>query len=306
MKDCVDLVFVHKGYKWYLPFVLNQAKSVDPDSNIVLLGDCSKNNRINTASVKELRSSKYIERFTDKYIHMSTNSSGFELFCWLRWFYLLDYMHRSSIQSVMHLDSDVLLFSSLAEIKSYYADAIDDCGYIIPAQSFDSLKWSASAHISYWTYERLEEFCEFCIESFCNTKYLQLYEEKWNWHQQNNLTGGVCDMTTFYLFWLEKGSSIFNLGKQHHNHVFDGSMNSSANYNENEFETCRGIKKISFVDKKPMFTNSADGQKVRVHGCHFQGNTKQHIPAHYRGENFRGQKGTELSRNVINVLNKFR
>jgi hypothetical protein len=306
MNDCSDLVFVHKGYSWYLPFVLNQAQSSDPDANIVLLGDCSKSDRIEAKLMRELRDSKYIQKFTDKYVHMSTNSFDFELFCWLRWFYLLDYMQRSSIRSVMHLDSDVLLFSSLSEIKSHYTNVVDNCGYIIPEQSFDSLEWSASGHISYWTSDSLAEFCEFAIESFSDRRYLSLYEEKWNWHQRHHQYGGICDMTTLYLFWLERDSSIFNLARQHDRHVFDNSMNTASNYLANEFETERGIKKVSFINGIPMLTANQDGQQVRVHGCHFQGAAKQHIPAYYRGKNFAGKMMTQVSRNAINLLNTFR
>jgi hypothetical protein len=306
MKDCFDLVFVHKGYNWYLPFVLNQAKFVDPDSNITILGDCSKPHRIAPEFVKELSHSKYIDRFTEIYIHMSTNSSGFELFCWLRWFYLLEYMRCNSIESVMHLDSDVLLFSSLSEIKSAYTAVINDCGYIIPEQSFDSLEWSASGHISYWTIDRLTEFCEFAIESFSKNKYLRLYRDKWNWHQQHNLHGGICDMTTFYLFWLEHSSSIFNLSSQHDRNVFDNNINLAANYRSNEFETELGIKKISFVDRQAMLTASKDGRQVRVHGCHFQGAAKRYIPTYYRGKDFRGKTSIELSRQAIELVKTFR
>lgn len=306
MKDCSDLVFIHNRYQWYLPFVLNQAKSVNPDANIALLGDCWHPNLIGTAAIEKLGSSQQIEQFTDKYKHMSTNSYEFELFCWLRWFHLWDYMRRNSIRSVVHLDSDVLLFSSLAEIKSDYDRAIDDCGYAIPEQSFESMEWTAAAHISYWTIERLAEFCEFAIESFCSDRYLQLYQKKWNWHQQHNLNGGICDMTTLYLFWLERESSIFNLCKQHHQHVFDNNMNFSANYKNNEFETDKGIKKIEFIDNKPLLTAIADGSRVRVHGCHFQGAAKKYIPAYYRGENFPGKTRIELSRNIINSINKLR
>jgi hypothetical protein len=306
MNDCSDVVFVHRGSSWYLPFVLNQAKSVAPDANIVLLGDCSKSDRIETEFLQQLRDSNYISRFVDNYMHMSTNSSEFELFCWLRWFYLLDYMHRNSIKSAIHLDSDVLLFSSLSEIESAYGDVMNDCGYIIPDQSFDTLEWSASAHISYWTAERLAEFCEFAIESFCDRRYLRLYEEKWHWHQQHHVAGGICDMTTFYLFWLERGSSICNLGRQHDRHVFDNNMNLAKNYLPNEFETDRGIKKVDFVDGKPMLTASRDRQLVRVHGCHFQGAAKQYIPTYYRGENFRGQTATVVSRTAIKLLKKLR
>jgi hypothetical protein len=305
MNDCSDLVFIHKGSSWYLPFVLNQAQSVDPAANIVILGDCS-DRKIDPKSMRDLRDSKYIQRFTAKYIHMSTNSWNFELFCWLRWFYLLDYMHRNSIRSVIHLDSDVLLFSSLDEIKSAYAEAIDDCGYAIPAQDFDALEWSASGHISYWTVDRLMEFCEFAIESFSDRRYLSLYEEKWHWHQHHHLDGGICDMTTFYLFWLERGSSIFNFAQQHDRHIFDNNMNSAANYVANEFETDKGIKKVSFVNERAMLTASRDGQQVRVHGCHFQGAAKQYIPAYYRGHHFRGKTATAVSRTAINLLNTLR
>ena len=146
---------------------------------------------------------------------MSTNSSEFEQFCWLRWFYLLNLMKRTNIQSVFYFDSDVLIYSSISDMIKCYSDLKFKCGFCIPKQDFDSLRWAASGHASFWTIDMLEAFCDFILKSFQKSHYMKMYEKKWAWHRSSATQGGICDMTTLFLFWKEKSNEIVNFLKSH-------------------------------------------------------------------------------------------
>ena len=233
---------------------------------------------------------KYCETFCQHYRHMSTNTEKFELLCWLRWFQLLQYMRRENVPSVLYLDSDVLLFSKLSDIRDIYAAALLEGGLLVPEQEEDTLIWCASGHISYWTADLLEEFCDFCVDSFCREAYLDRYQKKWNWHLNNKKPGGICDMTTLYLFWKERQKRITNLAKDFKGNVFDLAMCTGADYLEEEYVMQSGKKEVAFVNQHPAFRrNDGSGSSVRAHALHFQGASKLHIPRYYCGEYFKGK-----------------
>jgi hypothetical protein len=294
-----QIVFVHKGYSWYLPYVLNQATYASPDSEVVLLGSPDQPFNapgIHVENIDNLES-RYIAKFVDCYRHMSPNSQAFEIMCFLRWFYLLEYMQKNRIQSVLHLDSDVLLYSSIDTIRDAYLDVVEDCAYSIPVRSHDKLNFfmDACSHISYWTIERLEEFCCFAIDSFHNPETLTQYENKWNGYQQCQSAGGVSDMTAFYLFWKKTKDSIGNFAVDHNHNVFDLAMGTADNYRNNEYKFHSGKKIVKFIDKKPHFIKASNpGKFCRVHAMHFQGRTKNFISSFYTGGHFNGKLKADL------------
>ena len=51
------------------------------------------------------------------------------------------------------------------------------------------------------------------IASFSEHEYLERYQKKWDWHLAQNKPGGICDMTTLYLFWEANQDRIVNMAK---------------------------------------------------------------------------------------------
>jgi hypothetical protein len=289
MNSNTRIVFIHNGKSWYLPYVLRQAKFISPKSEVVLIGNDSGSEELEAKPLEALIS-KDIINFQQSYKHLSSNSEKFELFCWLRWFYLLEYMRRERVQSVLHLDSDVLLFSSMEDIETNYSEIALNCAFSIPKQEFYSYEWCASGHISYWTIEALEEFCDFIVKSFNSTEYIELYRDKWNWHLKNQVVGGICDMTTLYLFWMDRQEKIGNLAINHNGNVFDHNINKASNYYENEYVIKSNKKKVTFVKGNAYLSSAANPDDlIRVHGLHFQNIAKQFIPSFYTGKNFKGK-----------------
>jgi len=210
--------------------------------------------------------------------------------------YLLQYMRSERVQSVLHLDSDVLLCSSLDEIRIKYSNTMSDCAFLIPREDDNSLRWFASGHISFWTIDLLEEICSFCLNSLCQGEYQELYKQKWNWHLTNQTPGGICDMTTLYLFWREREARITNLAMNHNGNVFDLAVRTGSNYYEDEYVTQSGKKEIRFIDRHPCLRcNDETRSRVRVHALHFQGAAKQDFPYYYSGNNFKGKTLTDMA-----------
>jgi len=298
------IVFIHKGDSWYLPYVLYQAKHINPDSDIVLIGDGFSYAGIRNETLDNYQSDD-LQNFINNYIHMSTNPEKFELFCWLRWFHLLEYMCRNNVQSVLHLDSDVLLYSSIQDIKETFLDGECSCGLLVPQKEFSSLHWAASGHVSYWTIDSLAKFCAFSLNSFTDKKYLELYKVKWQAHITKAEPGGICDMTTLYLYWYENQDNIQNLLIAKNGAVFDNGVSDASNYVDDEYVAISGRKKISFCKRRPYFHSSIDeSRRVRAHAIHFQGDAKEYLPKFYTGKYFKGKMANELPYPLNSVINK--
>jgi len=139
------IIFIHKGQSWFLPYVLNQAELYAP-GDVVLLADNAHKNVLCTIEKLHNIESEYIDLFKKVYFHMSTNNHAHEEFCWVRWFYLLEYMKKTQMSSVLYFDSDVLIYSSIIDMLSTYSLHDYDCGFCIPEQEYSEMKWVASGH----------------------------------------------------------------------------------------------------------------------------------------------------------------
>jgi hypothetical protein len=277
------VVFIHNGYSWYLPYALYQAKSTNCGTKVVLLGDGAFRG-IETAPLAANWIPE-IDGFRAVYLHMSTHGVEFELFCWLRWFYLLGYMRKNNLDAVWYFDSDVLVYGDLGKAQEYVG--ANGCGFSIPDSNYGD--GAASGHASYWTRLSLDLFCRFCIECYQRPDYLRQYNDKWAGHQARQAPGGVCDMTTLFMFWVRYPEIVFNLSKVSCGRVFDHNMNIAANVTADEYQLDGAVKKIIWADScRPQLVLAGGCQSlILAEALHFQGGAKKLIPKCYTGIRFR-------------------
>jgi hypothetical protein len=275
---------------------LGQAARVNSDSGVDLIYegndiavDREIKKKVNLIPVDKIISgarSSELNEFCSHYRHMSSNSMEFELFCWKRWYYLLYYMELEHIDRVLYLDTDVLINYPTDYLLNHYSSIMKPCALMIPQQDHRNFSWCVSGHSSFWTRAALQEFCGFASDSFASAEKFSLYSQKWKWHNETCSPGGICDMTTLYLFWRSNQMSITNLAEEYEGGVLDMNFSLSLNYRENEYVLKDGHKAVEFVDGKPVFFRDKDG-RVKAHAIHFQGNAKDLIPSCYQGPMFR-------------------
>lgn len=236
------------------------------------------------------------EKFRKIYQHMSPNSYDYEIFCYLRYFYLLNYLRREKADSVWSLDSDVLLYSSVEELGRLYPGALSTCGIMIPEQDMSEPYGWACAHVSHWTIEWLEDFCNYILSVFSEEKYIELNRE---WSEKGHEWGGVSDMITLWMYRIERGESVVNLAPGRAGAAIDDNFNSPSSYKADEFEFIAGRKQVYWKRNQPYF-KKADGSNelVRVHAIHFQGAAKSSIPEAYSGTWFPGKISLDLDHRV--------
>ena len=277
------IVFIHEKRGWFLPYALQQAVQVEKHAPVVLMGDRKPSKDIHFHSIEAFKKDAAALRFEARYQHMSTHTRQFELFCWLRWFYLLAFMRRENLATVFYHDSDVMLQEDSAFLAGHYGSKLDYCACLR-----SSSKGHCSGGSSYWTLSALEEFCEYAIWSFTDREPLERYRRQWEQFQQERRTGGVCDMTMFSYFRDDHAQKVANLAEVHAGCVFDYGMASAHNDEENEYVMQRGMKKIIVgEDDRFYFMKNKDGSPIRAMVLHFAGNKpKLRMGDYYRGSFF--------------------
>jgi hypothetical protein len=283
------IVFFHRNWSWYLPYVLRQARAAGPGSEVLLVGEVPVPG-FPLLPLKDFEGSERAAAFRRVYRHMSPNPEPYELFCFLRWFYLLELMEARGLAKAMHLDSDFLLYASPEALERTHPIPPGGAGYSIPAQTHESLAWHASAHVGLFTVEALRAFCDFAVASYAEPARLAQYEHKWKHHGY----GGVCDMTTLYLFAREQPGRVVNLAEARGGAVMDHNVNLSDNHGEGEYQLEGGLKRVAFDgDRATVFRT--DGTPVQALGLHFQGSGKLSLPRFYRGPAFPGKALSDLN-----------
>lgn len=298
-------VFIHQGKSWFVPFALHQARWSDPSSSVVLLGDGDRHKGVHSLPIGHF-SNRDSEHFSKVFKVMSLSPVGHELIWYLRWFYLLEWMKKEDLEDAIYFDSDVLNYSKADVIKAAVEDRNGKCGITVLSQPEDSFMWTGCGHSSYWKRAALEEFCDFCIETYTSPEYLKRYGEKMAWHVDRGLRGGVCDMTTLYLFWERHRDQVINLAIAHQGAVVDHNVGSSTNFYEGEYLMNGRIKKIEFLEKRPYLFPASSLEPVLAHSLHFQGERKRLMPQHYTGEWFPGRYSRQLNLAVRSLPRRFR
>ena len=113
-----NIIFIHKGDSWYLPYALRQCIKSNPSARVILLGD-ETNAKYNNIVEHQLIEDYSLEadEFSKLYQHYSTSPYDYELFCIQRWFIWLNFMRKHKMDTALLPDTDVLI---LQDISLYF------------------------------------------------------------------------------------------------------------------------------------------------------------------------------------------
>lgn len=276
--DTVPIFFIHSGNQEYLGYTIKQAEK--NNKTVCLLGDSSNRNRSNYwVNMQDYITEDY-EKFKTIYLHMSSNPYEFELNCFRRFFVSYEFAKQNEIERFLMLDSDLLAFVNFSKLdfSNYIA------GFSIPKNQ-DHYNWTASPHCSYWTLEGIKCFLDFLTDKYTNG--IDQLKSKWNYHKDNKIKGGICDMTLLYLWSLsQEKNKILNTARIYDGTVFDHFLSVSEGYEIGAFLVRKfcNIKHLKFDEGKAYF-KTKDGQWVKTYTIHAQGKSKIYIPVLYGQKN---------------------
>tara|TARA_A100001515_G_scaffold144096_1_gene147116 strand:+ start:2559 stop:3386 length:828 start_codon:yes stop_codon:yes gene_type:complete len=262
--------FFHAGFQPYLKTTIEQASR---KNDVVLIGDNDNEHLGNLNNVRHIHINECyqdIEKFLKLYKHMHTGGQKFEEWCFIRWIAVRNAAKMMKCDDIFYGDSDNLIFSNLSDV--YSAIGKPNLALAIPKKQ-PYFRQAATGEVSYWSLGMLDKFCNYLIEMYNDSFEFRKLLEKWNYHKNNNLPGGVCDMTALWHFTRRnKAMIITNLLPD--GTSFDHSINNPANYYDDEYKFSNGVKEIEFIDNKPYGYNLRHDKKVRLHNLQFQGNSK--------------------------------
>jgi len=194
-------------------------------------------------------------------------------------------MEQHEVDHIFYCDSDVMLYCDVTEVLESYGK--HDAAFQIPKYQ-PPYRWSASGHVSSWSYEGLSSFCNFVVEMYSDEKKLSLLKNKWELHQRTGTPGGVCDMSLLYLWSLNH--EVINNAKVIDGATFDHNINVAENYWRDEYEMVKGSsemrKRMDWQPEDQTGTlhgwNIVSRDWIEFNALHFQGGAKG-LMREYRG-----------------------
>ena len=266
MPSPLPLVFIHHRNSPYLAFTLAQARRWSPTSPIYLIGDDTNvgvNPFIHHVNMSRYRSSA--EAFKSVYRHFSPNGESYEQFCFVRWFYLRDFLRESGIDRCVHVDSDVLLYVDVnREQTNWY-------GYDLTL-----VRGYCAGNMFVNRRAAIEDLCDLTWDLYAASgaqdRLAAIYA-------QRQKTGeGISDMVPLKMLYDARRDRVAEMtGLRPNGSWWDANIHLPEG-----FETADGRKRVAFREGRAYCRHLATGQDVRFNCLHFQGGAKKHIEPAYR------------------------
>lgn len=261
-ESSIPVIFTHTGNALYLQLALLQAKKIC-GNQIHLLGDNSnKADFINHHFISDYENSELYNNFKNYFKNLSPNSYDYELFCFKRWFLILEFCKKNNIKEFFCVDSDVLIYKNLYELKDILKNI--DFSVIRITGKF------AGPQCSYFKISSLEKYCNFILNYYQN-RFNEL-ESLYNQFKKEKNISGISDMVLLALFCEEnKGKYIdFDFEEKERNFCFDENISCSAG-----FKMKNGIKEVTFKDGIPYCKRLENNSEIPFYMLHFQGAAKK-------------------------------
>ena len=273
MKKNIPVIFFHLGEQDYFHSALHLASK---KNEVIVIGnqtDTFKKQHQNVSFVDHEECRDGTDDFEKIYEHLHMSGTAMQIICYVRWIIIQNLCKKRNIERFFYADSDLAILSNLTDV--FYSDVNSD--FALMTQSHQPLyRWVASAHGSYWHINILNKFCDFMFASYKDPSIKSKLVEKFNWHQETNRPGGVCDMTQLYLFALE--NHHVSLTKFNNKSCFDDNVNASENYDADEYRIENDLKKIMVNNGHLYFLNKKE-EAILVHAIHCQGVAKNLLNA---------------------------
>ena len=215
-----------------------------------------------------------INRMKSCFVNYSTNPHTYELNCFLRIFYLKELINLTKIDTFFHVDSDCIILERLKKIpfKSSICYSLQDF-----CQKSNPYHMVGCIHNGLLNSEFCDKFMQLCFDIYENKSKFHLIEPKINWHKTQNIIGGICDMTLYYLIHAEKLVDMSNLNDIIYideDCTFDHQICGGYGYlGEKTYMLKNGIKEIIRKDNK-FYIKTHNNTLIRTLSFHFQSNTK--------------------------------
>jgi len=278
--DPIPIVIIHLGNQSYFQECVKINSTKNP---VFVLGDYQNANTF-TNTITHINCDTLdfpeLQQFRQHFTNYSTNSASFELICFVRIFYLKRFMEMHKIDRIFHVDSDCIVFDNVTELYKHIFGSSRNIKGIAYSKNIDPNPHHmvGCVHNAFLTLEFCNHFIQLCFDIYVNKSKYDLIEPKIRWHRENNIGGGICDMTLYYLLFSENILEMRDLNEviiiDGEKCTFDHNINIGYGYLGNDtFKMGKRIKNLTYNNGAPYAMDNT-GQKIRLLSLHFSGVAK--------------------------------
>jgi hypothetical protein len=257
--------------------VKNKVYIIGNDTNKDLF---KSNPNVTHLHVKDIDNGE-VNRLKKCFINYSTHDASYELKCFLRVFYLKQLMLITGINKFFHVDSDCIVFDNVSDI--FNANNNIENAYSVQkhCEETNPFHMVGCIHNGLLTLDLCQIFIQLCFDIYENKSKLNLIQEKFYHHRNNNIGGGICDMTFFWLIYKEKMCDIFDLNDiimfEDDECVFDHNIHVDYGFlGEETYEKKDDLKNIVINDGK-NYVKAKNGKLIRLLSIHYAGGAKIYL-----------------------------
>jgi hypothetical protein len=265
------IILIHRGDSFYLAHTIAQARSSNPESRLILLGDRSNSFYL---GVEHHRYEDYFEEAREfsklfTYEHFPNYQYPWILFCHQKYFALRDFVRSQGISKFLLIDSDVMIYEPVEPYFQYYKSA--SITLTSPAPGDTAFSAAAGFAIVNDT-TILDTLCGIYTRIFSQS--LAALSHRWGINCFNEMFG-------LYLLLSENPERVRNIFPIEAQFVINPSV-----IDDERFQRKNRLLEISWVGEIPYFSNRETGQRSKSPIIHFHGHAKKVMSDHLKLDRF--------------------
>lgn len=259
------IIFIHRGDSFYLSHTVAQARSSNPESRLILLGDRSNSFYL---GVEHHRYEDYFDEAREfaklfTYEYFPNYQYPWILFCHQKYFTLRDFVREQGIEKFLLIDSDVMIYERLEPYLQYYRD------YRMTVSA--STAEPAAAQAAFAVVNDSS-----AIGDLCQT-YKKLYRESPEELQTSFGTDFFTEMLGLAILLRDPAKRIKNTFEPNSDFVINHNL-----LNDPRFEKEGEFAAIFWQDDGPMFRENSTGRLRKSPVIHFHGHAKKLMAGNLR------------------------
>lgn len=263
------IILIHRGDSYYLAHTIAQARSSNPESRLILLGDRSNSFYL---GVEHHRYEDYFEEAREfaklfTYEYFPTYQYPWILFCHQKYFALRDFIHAQSIEKFLLIDSDVLLYEPISQYFDFYRD------YQMTVSASAATSGAQAAFALVNDPSAISDLCLIYHELFrdCPETLFARFR-----------ADCITEMTGLFILMSNAAGKAKNTYEDVEEFVVNHNLLDDPRLDKNG-DFC----KVSWEGSVPMFRTKATGAMLRSPIIHFHGHAKKHMGNYLRLTNSR-------------------
>ena len=280
------IILIHRGDSFYLAHTIAQARSSNPESRLILLGDRSNSFYL---GVEHHRYEDYFDEAREfaklfTYEYFPNYQYPWILFCHQKYFALRDFVLAQGIDSFLLIDSDVMLYEPIEPFFRHYAGT---------RLTVSCPETGPVAHAAFAVVNDSAVISELC------TLYTEMFSQSFDQLRETTGTDIFYEMVGLFLLLKKDRSGLLNTYCEEADFAINHSM-----LEDPRFEYADRLVRIDWHAGRPFATERKAARKRHLPALHFHGRAKYVMRNYCRPAGFRWRAEHLLNR-VHSAVRKY-